>query len=65
MRAMVCEPICAKGTSRSAARSANIARSPPLSCTLAIPLPPRTRRGQENSSIVSAISSSVRISCTP
>ena len=32
---------------------------------LAIPLPPWTRRGAENSSIVSAISSSDRTSCTP
>ncbi len=45
--------------------STKSARSPPESCTLAIPRPPLTRRGALNSSIASAISSSVRTSSTP
>ena len=56
----------AKDTPRSCARSTKSARSPPESCTLAMPrAAPPTRRGELNSSIASAISSSVSTSCTP
>ncbi len=57
--------ISANGTPRSAARSTKSARSPPESCSDAIPVPLVTRRGLENSSRASAISSRSRHSCTP
>ena len=65
IRPRVASETLAIGTSCSVARSTKSARSPPLSWMLAIPRPVCTRRGDENSSIASAISSSDRTSCTP
>ncbi len=65
MRAVVASEICANGTPRSAATSTNNTRSPPESWIDAMPPPVVTRRGLENSSIASAISSSVATRRTP
>ena len=65
IRSRVASEIFASGTPRSVARSTKSARSPPESWSDAIPVPAVTRRGLENSSSESAISSMSRHSWTP